>query len=241
MTYSHERVSLFITQKLKSVAQQLNRMKMLSLVALVTATNISGLMVSPQRFESVRAAHDVYIDDHIKLAVDKQVPVVGYSETKVEIKVAESVSEKNTREQHEKESQSQSVTQRTVLARETPERSSGPSQEEKRTLVKQIAQAHGIDWKILEAVWEVESGKSWDRSVTSYAGAQGPMQFLPSTFRHYAPDGASITSAHDSLNAGASLLSAAGASTGDVDSALFSYNHSSAYVAKVKRVADSIQ
>lgn len=241
MTYSHERVVVFISQKLKFVTQQLNRMKMLSLVALVTATNVSGLMVSPHHFESVRAANDVYIDDHIKLAVDKQVPVVGYSETKVEIKVTESVSEKNTREQREAERQSQSGSQRTVLARETPERSSGPSQEEKRTLVKQIAAAHGIDWKILEAVWEVESGKSWDRSVTSYAGAQGPMQFLPSTFRHYASEGASITSAHDSLNAGASLLSAAGASTGDVDSALFAYNHSSAYVAKVKRVADSIQ
>lgn len=241
MTYSHERVVLFITSKFKSVTQQLNRMKMLSLVALVTATNVSGLMVSPQRFESVQTAHNAFIDEHIKLAVDRPIPVVGFSAQKIDIKVEESVSEKNAREQREQQLQSQSIAPRTVLARETPERSSGPSQEEKRTLVKQIAQAHGIDWKILEAVWEVESGKSWDRSVTSYAGAQGPMQFLPSTFRHYAPDGASITSAHDSLNAGASLLSAAGASTGDVDSALFSYNHSTAYVAKVKRVADSIQ
>ncbi|PIS06824.1 hypothetical protein COT79_02650 [Candidatus Berkelbacteria bacterium CG10_big_fil_rev_8_21_14_0_10_43_14] len=241
MTYSHERVVLFITRLVKSTSQSARQMKMLSLVALISATNISGLMVSPQRFESVQAARSAFVDEHIKLAIDRPSPVVGFVAHSVDIKVEESVSEKNAREQREQQLQSQLVTNRTVLARETLQRSSGPSQEEKRTIVKQIAGAHGIDWKILEAVWEVESGKSWDRSVTSYAGAQGPMQFLPSTFRHYAPEGASITSAHDSLNAGASLLSAAGASTGDVDSALFSYNHSSAYVAKVKRVADSIQ
>lgn len=129
---------------------------------------------------------------------------------------------------------------REVYSRESIARTSGPSINEKRGLVKDIASRNGIDWKILEAVWEVESGKSWDRSVTSYAGAQGPMQFLPSTFRHYAPPGANINSARDSLEAGAKLLALAGGANGDIDQALFSYNHSGAYVSKVKRVASSI-
>lgn len=129
---------------------------------------------------------------------------------------------------------------REVYSRESVARTSGPSINEKRGLVKDIASRNGIDWKILEAVWEVESGKSWDRSVTSYAGAQGPMQFLPSTFRHYAAPGADINSARDSLEAGAKLLALAGAANGNIDQALFSYNHSGAYVSKVKRVASSI-
>lgn len=129
---------------------------------------------------------------------------------------------------------------RNVYSRESTVRTSGPSINEKRDIVKDIASRNGIDWKILEAVWEVESGKSWDRSVTSYAGAQGPMQFLPSTFRHYAAPGANINSARDSLEAGAKLLALAGAATGNIDQALFSYNHSGAYVSKVKRVASSI-
>src|SRR3990167_674956 len=122
---------------------------------------------------------------------------------------------------------------REVYSRESTIRISGPSNDEKRSIVKDIASRNSIDWKVLEAVWEVESGKSWDRSVVSSAGAQGPMQFLPSTFRHYAVSGASITSARDSLEAGAKLLASAGAASGNVDQALFSYNHSSAYVSKV--------
>lgn len=129
---------------------------------------------------------------------------------------------------------------REVYSLEGLARTSGPSINEKRGLVKDIASRNGIDWKILEAVWEVESGKSWDRSVTSYAGAQGPMQFLPSTFRHYAAPGANINSARDSLEAGAKLLALAGGASGNIERALFSYNHSDAYVSKVKRVASSI-
>lgn len=156
--------------------------------------------------------------------------IVGESENETKIRIA----------QERKRQQDISASKRDVITRETANRTSGPSFDEKRRIVKEIASKYDMSWKVLEAVWEVESGKSWDRDVRSYAGAQGPMQFLPSTFRHYAEPGAKITSAIDSLHAGANLLSSAGASSGNVEKALFAYNHSSSYVAKVKRIADSI-
>lgn len=118
--------------------------------------------------------------------------------------------------------------------------------EQKRAKVKEAAAKQNIDWKILEAVWQVETGKSWDTKVKSYAGATGPLQFMPGTFRKYGEDAngdgqASIYNAEDSLTAAAKLLAANGADRGDVHSALFAYNHSQSYVAQVKRVANSIE
>lgn len=134
---------------------------------------------------------------------------------------------------------------RNVIAREGRSYIQDVPLQQKRELAKKAAQSAGIDWRILEAVWQVESGKSWDTSIHSYAGAQGPMQFLPSTFRKYATDGNSdgqtdITKAEDALYSAAKLLASAGADSGNIDKALFSYNHAQWYVNKVKRVADSI-
>jgi membrane-bound lytic murein transglycosylase B len=67
----------------------------------------------------------------------------------------------------------------------------------------------------------------------------GPFQFLKSTFAHYSKNG-NICNVRDSAFAAGRLLAANGASSGDIDSALFSYNHSWSYVAKVKSVMNSI-
>jgi len=116
----------------------------------------------------------------------------------------------------------------------------------KRALAQKAADQYGIDWKILEAVWQVESGKAWITAVKSYAGAQGPMQFMSGTWKKYAVDGngdgkANINEAEDAVYAAASLLSQAGGYKGDYTSALLSYNHAMWYVNKVKAVANSIQ
>lgn len=120
-----------------------------------------------------------------------------------------------------------------------------PSFDEKRSVVKQIAEDKGIDPKILEAVWQVESGKSWNTGKKSGAGATGPAQFMAGTFRHYGEDydgdgEANITDAHDSLAAAANLLVANGLKDGDVRGALLAYNHADWYVKKVQKVAASI-
>jgi len=120
-----------------------------------------------------------------------------------------------------------------------------PSLEVKREWVKRAAAHWGIDWKILEAVWQVESGKRWRTSVRSYAGATGPCQFMPGTWRAYAVDGngdgvKDVTDARDCLFAAAKLLAVNGAQEGDNVRALRRYNNSTAYVLKVLRIAQSI-
>jgi len=114
------------------------------------------------------------------------------------------------------------------------------SLEQLRALYREAGAKYGVDWRLIEAVHQVESGKSTSTCKSSYAGATGPMQFLPSTFRHYAEPGASICDLRASVFAAANLLAQAGASSGDIDSALFSYNHSLAYVRLVKSVMESI-
>lgn len=108
-----------------------------------------------------------------------------------------------------------------------------------RALYQEAASSFGIDWRLIEAVHQVETGKSAS-CKKSYAGATGPMQFMPSTFRAYAQSGANICDLRDSVFAAANLLARSGAANGDIDKALFNYNHSTAYVNKVKSVMNSI-
>lgn len=124
-------------------------------------------------------------------------------------------------------------------------RAEGPSFAQKRSIVQSIAARYNIDWKILESVWQVETGKSWDTGISSYAGATGPMQFMPGTFLHWAQDGngdgqTDIYNAQDALASAANMLAQSGLNRGDIRSALFSYNHADWYVAKVISIADSI-
>lgn len=114
-----------------------------------------------------------------------------------------------------------------------------PSLDDLRTMYKEAGNQYGVPWELIEAVHQVESGKSGDTSRRSYAGAVGPMQFMPSTFRKYG-DGGSITSVHDSIFAAARLLSAAHTDGASWSTALRSYNNSTYYVNMVLSVADSI-
>lgn len=70
---------------------------------------------------------------------------------------------------------------------------------------------------------------------TSVAGAQGPMQFLPSTWSRYG-GGGDIDSNRDSILAAARMLAANGA-PGDMAAALFRYNPSRHYVVAITAYA----
>jgi len=96
----------------------------------------------------------------------------------------------------------------------------------------------GIDWTYLAAINYIESDFGRNLGPSS-AGALGPMQFLPSTFRQYG-GGGDIMSAHDSIEAAALMLARNGA-PGSYDRAVLSYNHSQDYVAAVKAYAAAMR
>ncbi len=159
--------------------------------------------------------------------------------------LVESEHDKYEREQREKVEQENQARSRTVVARDLRPAPVDVDLSTKRALAKKAAARYGIDWRILEAVWQVESGKAWNTSDRSYAGAQGPMQFMRGTWNAYAVDGngdgyTDINNAEDAVYAGANYLAAGGAAEGNVDAALFNYNHAQWYVDKVKSVAVSI-
>jgi hypothetical protein len=95
----------------------------------------------------------------------------------------------------------------------------------------------GIDAGYLAAIHLVET--KFGRVVSnSVAGAQGPMQFIPSTWRIYG-HGGNIRDPHDAILAAARLLRANGA-PGRYGPALRAYNPSGLYVNAVTRYAKEI-
>ncbi len=84
-----------------------------------------------------------------------------------------------------------------------------------------------VAWEVLAAVMYVES-KFGKVKSTSTAGAQGPMQFLPSTWEQYGMGG-DIHEPHDAILGAANYLRASGAPR-SYRRALFAYNRSRAYV-----------
>jgi len=95
----------------------------------------------------------------------------------------------------------------------------------------------GTRWQVLAAVNLVES--AFGRVVNhSSAGAQGPMQFLPSTWRAYGLGG-DIRSPRDAILAAANYLHQSGAPADDRH-ALYAYNPSRLYVDAVLTYAHEI-
>jgi soluble lytic murein transglycosylase-like protein len=94
--------------------------------------------------------------------------------------------------------------------------------------------ATGVGWNYLAAINLIET--RFGRIVgLSSAGAQGPMQFLPSTFAEYG-DGGDILSPRDSIMAAGRHLAANGFAS-DRDHAIYRYNNSDLYVGAVNDYA----
>ncbi len=96
--------------------------------------------------------------------------------------------------------------------------------------------AYGIPWQVLAAINEVETDYGRDLSVSS-AGAEGWMQFLPAEWAQYGVD-ANGDGFKDPYNPADAIFTAARylrAAGGDqnIRAAVYSYNHSPAYVDSV--------
>ena len=94
-----------------------------------------------------------------------------------------------------------------------------------------------VRWQLLAAVNFVESAFGKIRNVST-AGAQGPMQFEPATWRAYGLGG-DVHDPHDAILGAANYLAANHAATRERD-ALYHYNHSALYVDAVTRYANRI-
>jgi hypothetical protein len=128
------------------------------------------------------------------------------------------------------------------LSRPRPLRAFRTGPAEPATLLRRhylVAQRRfDVGWHVLAAVNFVESAFNKLRN-TSTAGAQGPMQFLPATWRAYGLGG-NVRDPHDAILGAANYLHANGAPR-NYRRALFRYNPSWSYVDAVLRYARLIR
>jgi transglycosylase-like protein with SLT domain len=114
-----------------------------------------------------------------------------------------------------------------------------PPADELERYYKEAEARFGVPWIYLASVHLVETRMGRIRG-TSTAGAQGPMQFLPSTWKAYGMGG-DINDPHDAIFGAANYLKANGGADGRMDNALFRYNNSNHYVRAVTLYAQQIQ
>jgi len=102
----------------------------------------------------------------------------------------------------------------------------------------------GLPWPVIAAIGKAESdhGRATEDATT---GAQGPMQFLPSTWLDYQADGdgdgdADVYDPDDAIFGVARLLCANGGESPDtLRTAIYTYNRSDTYVDRVLQIARS--
>lgn len=111
-----------------------------------------------------------------------------------------------------------------------------PPIEELMTYYREAESAFGVPWYFLASINLIETRMGRIRGDSS-AGAQGPMQFIPSTWAAYGEG--DVNSYHDSILAAGRYLRAAGA-PGNMAKAVFAYNHDTRYVAAVAAYAEAM-
>ena len=103
-----------------------------------------------------------------------------------------------------------------------------------RSYYNEAARRYGVDPSYLASINFIESNFGRVKDISS-AGAQGPMQFLPSTWTQYG-QGGNIHDPHDSILAAARYLVRNGAPY-NMRNAIFQYNHDFDYVDSVESFA----
>jgi membrane-bound lytic murein transglycosylase B len=106
------------------------------------------------------------------------------------------------------------------------------------TYYQEAERRFGVPWRVLAAVNFVESAFGKLRSASA-AGALGPMQFMPATWRVYGLGG-NVHDPRDAILGAANYLRASGGRH-DIRGALHAYNPSPTYVDAVLRYARRIR
>lgn len=195
----------------------------------------------PQVIEANAATSEAHITENIKNTIDETNTLT------TEEKAAEQMAEYH--KQLEAEVAKIKADEEARLAQENANRilalkNAGLSAEFINQYVK-AANQYNVPWQVIAAVHYTETGQRGSTVVTSYAGAQGPMQFMPSTFSAYAVDGngdgiVDINNVDDAIMTAAAYMSANGASSGNITNALYRYNHDMGYVNHVMNIAQTL-
>jgi hypothetical protein len=119
----------------------------------------------------------------------------------------------------------------------TPRTGMPPSAAQLLSWYRAAQQRFGVRWQLLAAVNFVESAFCKVRN-DSVSGAQGPMQFIPATWRAYGLGG-NVHNPRDAILGAANYLRANGGAH-DEARALYHYNPSALYVDAVQRYARRI-
>jgi hypothetical protein len=102
----------------------------------------------------------------------------------------------------------------------------------------------GLSWTVLAAIGQIESGDGQNMGPST-AGALGPMQFLPATWKAWGINGfgeagpPAVMDPFDAVPSAARMLCADGAAAGGqgLRQAIFDYNHANWYVDEVLTLA----
>ncbi len=224
-----------------NLCNRLTSVTILSVILPISVVNTSlGQTISAQEI-------DKEMDKPVNMVLQTNSPQVVVSATVVsEIKPGESVNQREAREKAETEARARAEAEaRLNASRNTVSRErrvyNDPADFDE--IYRRAEQAYGVDARLLRAIHYIETGQSGSTTKTSYAGATGPMQFMPGTWRRNGVDGngdgiADIYNVEDAVFGAAQYLKACGYP--DVKAALWSYNPSGAYYRKVTGIAKEL-
>jgi membrane-bound lytic murein transglycosylase B len=104
------------------------------------------------------------------------------------------------------------------------------------TYYKEAQQQYGVPWQYLAAINLIETNMGRIQGLSS-AGAQGPMQFMPSTWAYWGRG--DVNNPHDAILAAGRYLEGHGAPN-NMSHAIYAYNPSMLYVRAVQLYAQQM-